>query len=45
MKQNIDKWYSKICGQYATGVISSKLFRKHQSWYEAKTKKAGKGPK
>lgn len=37
--KNLDKWWSKVCYQAATGIISERLFKKHKVKYEAITKK------
>lgn len=38
--KDVEKWYSKVCGKFARGKITARLFRKFQTQYDNMTKKS-----
>ena len=42
MKKNLDEWWSKICGLYASRAITGRVFRKFELQYNNFNKKDSK---
>ncbi len=39
MKRDVDSWWGKICGLYASRAITGRLFRKFELQYQNMNKK------
>jgi len=39
MKKDLDTWWSKICGLYASRAITSRVFRKFELQYQNSNKR------